>query len=243
MKQFNPPRTPPTAPPANKPSDASVQALFEEIDSEVKAEQLQNFIKQHGTLLLIGALMLVLVVAGFNTWQRMRAEDQRKDTSELISLMDRDVEKLTPDESKATFLGLEKMGSEGASGGHRALARLAEAGMLFRTGKESDAITVLKKLQDDNTVRPLYRDYALLQSVRARLGKADPQALITELQPILKTENPWRLSACETAAMLYAQKGDKPKALEFLKSIIDTPDTPLAAVERARSLSRLYSAP
>lgn len=242
MKQMNSSRTPP-GPPGKPPGDASVQALFEEIDSEVKAEQFQNFVKKHGALLIVAMLLLVLAVAGFNTWIRMHAEDQRKDSAALIDLIDRDIESVPEDQAKATFLGLEKMADEGTAEGHRAFARLAEAGMLLRSGKEDTAVEVLKILRADNTVRPLYRDYALLMSVRARLGKSDPQVLINELKPMLTTENPWRLSACETAAMLYAQKDDKPKALEFLKSIIDTPDAPLAAVERARSLTRLYSAP
>jgi hypothetical protein len=232
---------PTSTPPAAPANDASVQALFEEIDSEVKAAQFKEFLKKHGTLLAVLLVVVLLATASVNTWQKMRAQDQMRDTEALLTLLERDTSKLTPDEAKAAVLGLHKMGESASGEGQRVVARLGEANLTFKSEPET-ALAAFRAIENDHSIKPLYRDYAKLMAVRFRMDQEDPQKLIDETQPLLAEGNPWRLSALETAAMLYAKKGDKQKAVGLLQDLVESQDAPLSSIERARALVRLYSA-
>lgn len=222
--------------------DAEVAALFEEINSEVKAEQFQVFFSKYGKV--IGALLVLIVLgtAVTNTMMNMRNQNLERDSERLITLLDTELDKVSEDEAKATVLDLGKMAKEGTGEGHRIAARLGEAGSLIKKGKMDEALVSLRALAADDTVRPLYRDYARLLEIRARVDKDDAQKLLTEMAPLLDIENPWHISAWETSAVLYAKLGQKDKALDQLNKIIIDPNASAAVVERAKLLSRLYKA-
>lgn len=224
----------------NAEDEASVQALIEEIDSEVKAAEIKKFFEKHGKAVMAGLVAVIVGTAIASTWSGMVQQQKEKDTSALIALLDKDASNMTADQIKANMLDIRKMGQEAGSAGHRMAARFAEAGSLLSDGKHEDAVKVLEAVRADEALSPLYRDYALLMAVQARMGKDDPDRLLSDLAPLLTEGNAWALSAHETAAILESKKGDKDKALEHLKVIMETPDATAPAVERAKILARLY---
>lgn len=220
--------------------DASVQALFEEIDSEVKAKQVEGFLKKHGVAIAIAMLTVVLGTAAGSTYMKMQMQDSENATRSLITMMDKDFAALSDDAAKATILDMQKMGTEEKSAGHRMVANLAAAGTLLANGKNEEAIKILDMVRNDKSIKPMYQDYALLLSVRARTGTDDAKKLLSELSLLLEPNNPWYLSALEAAAVLQARAGEKDKALLSLQTIMETADASQAAVERAKTLARLY---
>jgi hypothetical protein len=226
--------------PAKTADDVTVQALFDEIDSEVKAKQFSEFMNRYGIYVAVAVLALILGTAGYSTWSNMRGQDNQRDTSNLITLMDKDPASLSDEEAKAGMQAYDKMAKEGTSTGHKMIARFAEAGTLLEKGDTDAALASLRALRSDGSIKPLYRDYALLMEIRARMDKDAPEKVLEDMKPLLESGNAWRISALEIAAMLEAKRGDKAKALEHLKAMTETPDVPLAAVERAKLLTRLY---
>lgn len=228
--------------PPQAPNDAEAQALIDEVDAEVKAEQLKNFFSRYGHIIGGVVIAFVLATAIASTMTNMKVQQEEKDSETLISLLDKDLDKASADEAKATVLDLANMGQAGSGEGHRIAARLGAAGSYFKQGQVDDAQKQLQALSADTSVKPLYRDFATLLSIRARADKDDAQKLLSELAPLQDAKNPWHISANELAAVLYAKLGQKDKAVEALNKLIIDADASSAVVERAKLLARVYKA-
>lgn len=233
---------PKNIPEKNVPIDADAQALIDEVDAEVKAEQVKNFFTRYGNFIAAVVIAIIVAVAAGNTMMNMRIQEQEKDSEQLITLLDKDLDKVSGDEAKATILDLGKMATAGSGEGHRVAAGLGEAGSYFKQGNTEAGLKALAALSSDGSIKPLYRDYAKLLSIRARADKDDAQKLIDEMQPLLDAKNPWHISALELSAVLYAKLGQKDKAIEQLNKMVIDPEASTAVVERAKLLGRVYKA-
>ncbi len=222
------------------PLDSEAQALIEEVDAEVKAEQVKNFLTRYGNIILGCIIALIVATAVGSTMSSMKAQQQEKDSEALISLLDKDLDKTGADEIKATILDLGKMAKEGSGEGHRIAAYLGQAGSYFKEKNTDEGIKALQALAADTSVKPLYRDFGKLLEIRARADKDDAQKLLAELTPLLDAKNPWHISATELSAVLYAKLGQKDKAVEQLNKLLIDPDASSAVVERAKLLGRVY---
>ena len=234
--------TRPTPPQRPQEDDGSVQALLHEIDAEVKAENFEKFLKQYGTHILAAVGAVVLGTAIFSTYSNYVVGEQRKETALLIATMDRDAATLKDDELRAVLESFARLGKDGHGEGIRLAAGVGEVNLLMQKDQKEAAIKRLDDMSKDQRLRPLYRDYMLLQRVRAEMDTGDAQKLSNDLQPLLAEGNPWRLSALQVAAMLDAKLGHVDQATAKLQRIIDAPDAPLTGREEASQLLRLYKA-
>ncbi len=222
--------------------NASVQALFDEIDAEVKAERFEKFIKRYGLYIAAAVLLAVVATGAVNVWQNWTIQQRQKETAMLIALMDSDPAALDDTALKAVLKSLITLGKSGHGEGIRLAARSAEISILLRKGQKEAAVERLDAMRKDESLRPLYRDYAALQHVRARLDDAKPEDLAAEIASLLADDNPWRLSALQTAALIDAKMGKRDAAIAKLQRIVDAVDAPLAGREEAQRLLRLYKA-
>lgn len=229
-------------PPAPHDDDPSVQALFEEITAEVKAENFKKFLERYGNYIAALVLAIVIGTAGFSAWKSWTLHEEQKETAVLISLMNRDPSTFTNEELKSVVESFIQLGKDGHSEGIRFAAGIAEVSTLMKKGEKDAAIQRLDALSGDTSIRPLYRDYARLQSIRAQLDGGDPQVLQARLVTLEDQNNPWHLSALELAAMLDAKAGHPDLAIAKLQRILDAPEASLAAREEASQLLRLYKA-
>ncbi|MBI3419766.1 MAG: tetratricopeptide repeat protein [Proteobacteria bacterium] len=231
------------APPSQKESDPSVQALIDEIDAEVKAENFEKFLKRHGKYIFGAIAAVILGTALANAYTGWMHSEQQKETATLITAMDRDPAALPEADLKMVLEALIRLGKNGHGQGIRLAAGLSEASILFQKDQKDAALERLEQLQKDTTFEPLYRDYVLLQIVRARLDSGKADELLARLNPLVQAEdNPWRLSALQLAALLEARQGHMQEAAAKLQAIVDAPEAPLAAREQATQLMRLYKA-
>lgn len=241
------PKLPPTLVPKpavpSRPAtdDPSVAALLDEIDQEVKAKQFKTFFKRYGSTIATTLIAVIVGTAVASAWTGWQNQQREEDSEKLITLLDNEPEALSDDQYKETLKGYAELGDKAAGSGQRIFARFAEVGLLMRKGETDAAISQLQAVQKDGAFRPLYRDYALLLEVRARMDKEEPQKLLDLMRPLLDPKNAWYLSALESSAILYAKLGKKDEAVSQLQGIVDTVDAPLAAKERANQLMRLYA--
>jgi hypothetical protein len=231
---------PPSEPP--KDDDPSVQALFEEIDAEVKAENVKNFFKRYGNAVAAAVLVLVLGTAGFNYWGQWLNTQREKETAVLITLMDRNPASFTDEELKQVLESLVTLGKKGHSEGIRLSAGITEVSVLLKKNQQEAALKRMDEMSKDSNLSPVYREYVQLQSVRLRLDSGDAQKLLAEVGPMIREDSPWYFSALQTAALLEAKSGKPDLAVQRLQTIIDAKDAPLVAREEASQLIRLYKA-
>ncbi len=236
-------RTPLNTRPVNAPEpDAATQNLFDEIDQEVKAKQMTDFFKRFGGAIAGVLIAVVLGTAIASTMNNMRAAQREKDSEALIGLMDKEYENISPDEVKARVAAYDDVAKKAAGDGQKMLAGFAAAATLLHNGQQEEGLKKLDEVRNNDSFRPVYRDYALLMKVRAQMDNGDAAKLQDDLKPLLDSNNAWYLSALETSAILFAKQGKMDEAVNQLRGITDTQDAPVAARERALQLTRLYSA-
>jgi hypothetical protein len=135
---------------------------------------------------------------------------------------------------------IKNIAAQSSEAGQKMIARFSEAGNHFTKNNFIEGTSVLRRMIDDKSIGRLYRDYALLLEIRARSDRDDAQKLIDDLKPLTSGNNVWALHAHEMAAVLYAKIGQKDKALEELIMILQSPNASVAALERAKMLTRIY---
>jgi hypothetical protein len=239
MVSFARPNSPPEPP---KGDDPSVQALFEEIDAEVKAENVKKFFQRYGNIIAIALLAVVLGTAGFNMFGTWLNSQREKETAVLISLMDRNPGAFTDEELKQVLETLVQLGKKGHSEGVRFASAITEISILMKKDQKDAALLRMAELSKTGDFSPMYREYIQIQSIRLRADSEDSQKLLAELGPMVKEDSPWYFSAAQLTAMLEAKTGNTEQAIKRLQVIIDAPEAPLVAREEAGQLLRLYKA-
>jgi hypothetical protein len=228
--------------PLSTEDDASVRALIDEVDADVKAENMRKFFERYGTFIAAGVIAIVLGTAGVNFYRNWMAREQQSETALLIAVMDRDPTAMSEEDLKAMMQTLVRLGKDGHGEGIRFAAGVGEAMALEKKNEKAAAIQRLEQLAKDGSIKPVYRDYALLQKIRMQVDEGDAATLLREVAPLTADSNAWYLSALQLAAILDAKLGHIDEAAAKLRRILDAQDTPIAAREEAQQLLRLYKA-
>jgi hypothetical protein len=213
-----------------KNDDASADLLIREVDEELKQEQLHQLWQKHGSLLVGGAVALVLAVAGwqgFNTWQsKQRVQASAAYTQALVGL-----DQGKRDEAVAA---LGKLAAEGPTG-YRVLADLKLADLKLAAGDREGAAALYDRVAQGGA-DDVYRELATLKSAYLKLDTADPAAIEKAVEKLAVESSPWRHSAREVLALAASKRGDAAKAAELFKKIADDPAAPQGVRARAAEL-------
>jgi hypothetical protein len=183
--------------------------IFDEVEEDLRAERAKKFWLRYGGL-LVGALALVVLgVAGYQGWswyERRQAEA----AAVTYLAIHRAGEAERPD-LNALANRFEAL-SRDAPSGYGTLARLRAAPLKVETGDRAGGLAIYEAVARDDSVDPLYRDYAALMWVLHALDTADPALLATRIAPLAEGDGPWRASARELAALVALRKGDRAAA-------------------------------
>lgn len=208
--------------------------LLKEIDEAVRRDKAEKFWKENGVYFLGGAVALVLFTGIFTAWNGWKLKHNTAQTNLLVQALS------TP--FPATALDAA---SGALTGGHKAVARLHQAGALLQDEKTEEALAVLQHLRADSSTPAVWRDLATVMEVRLSFNDstdaAQAKKLYDSLKPVLAAKNPWQAPAQLQAALIAADgMGDYNGALKHLAVILKDPASPASLQERARALDHLY---
>src|ERR1700761_2217335 len=108
----------------------SVADIFQEVDEEVRREQLQKLWQRYGNFIIAACVLIVLAVGawrGYEWWQAKKAAESRAAFENAVTL----AEAGKHQEAEAAFA---KIAANGTAG-YRVLARLREAAELAQTDR------------------------------------------------------------------------------------------------------------
>ncbi|WP_114391709.1 tetratricopeptide repeat protein [Oleisolibacter albus] len=214
--------------------------IFREVDEDLRRDQLTQIWKRYGSLIVAGAVLLVVGVAGYVVWERWHKARMEERTSALVQAM----QPLRPAEGKAPDAAAAIANLDAATkqltGSHATLAQLQQAALLVRDGKIEAAVSVYDRIAADATADRQFRDLAALLSVTHRLDSADPGQLQAQLLPLTAPDNAWRWSARELSGLVAARQGDTARAHDLFRQLADDPETPPGTRSRASELAALY---
>ena len=217
--------------------DAATDLLIQEVDEELRQEQLQKVWKKYGNLLVGGALSLVVAVAGWQAYSGWKTKTRQALSAEY-SLALQDLDQGKTHEADAI---LAKLSVDSATG-YRQLAAMKQADLRQKAGDAAAAAALYDSVATNSGSDRLIAELARLKSAYLKVDSADPASMEKDIQPLTAESSPWRHSARELMALLAMRRADTAKAQEWYAKVADDGGAPTAIRTRATEMLAALSA-
>lgn len=216
---------------ADQTPDPQQEALFREVDEDLRHEQISRLWKQYGSTVIIAAVLVVAVVAGYQGWHAYSAHQREADAKAY--------EQALAQAATAPEQGAEALAQVAAQAtdGTATLALLNRAALLAKAGKTADALSTYQTVMNSSRTDRVLRDMATLRY--ALLGMDNGVAtgeLWGLVHPLASPGQPLAYSAMQVQALLSIKDGKLDEAQTTLQAMIDSADCPPGLRTRATSL-------
>jgi hypothetical protein len=213
-----------------------VTDIFQEVNEEVRREQLKKLWERYGGYLIAACIVLVMGVGawrGYQWWQAKQAAQSGAAFEQAVTL----AESGKHQEAAAAFAKL----SADATGGYRVLARLREAAELATTDRKA-AVAAYDAIATDNRAGQVVQDLAAVRAGFLLVDTAPYSEILQRLEPAVAPDRAFRHSAREILALSAWKTGDMSAARRWTEMIMGDPQTPPGSRSRAEMLSELIAA-
>jgi hypothetical protein len=208
--------------------DDGKDAIFREVDEELRREQLAKIWQQYGTYILGAAALIVVGVGGWK-WLETRRIAQIEAASAKYDAANQLAGEGKTDDAQAALTAIAKSGD-----GYGLLAKLRLAAVAVNAGKTDDAVAAYEGIAANKGGDPILTDFAKLQIASLKLDKADWTESQNRLIALTDNANPWRYAARELMGLAAFKAGRFDDARKFLEILIADRKAPPSIVERAR---------
>jgi hypothetical protein len=210
-----------------------VSELFDEVDEEVRREQLKKLWDKYSIYVVALAILIVAGVGGWRGYQYLEA----KKAAEAGAAFDRAVELSDQNkhaEAEAAFADLAAK----APSGYRILARLRSAAEAAARDKAA-AAKMFDDIAADSSVAASERDLARIRSAQLLLETTTYPNMLQRLETAAGKDGAFRHSARELLALSAWKANDATAARQWLDMIANDGDTPPGLRSRAEALQAL----
>lgn len=204
--------------------------VFEEIDEEVRQDELKELWDRWGLLFVASVVSIILAWTGWVLWRDSvevaRAEESAAFEAAVLAPGGEGLEAL--DELAAT-----------AAPGYAAIASFHKAGLLLEQGRPEDAVSAYDGIAGDDAANKRLQELASLMAamVLADLDLADEARV--RLEPLTVDGGDWALSAREILALLDFRAGDLDAAESAFSVLSVEARTPASMRQRSREMLEL----
>ena len=207
--------------------------LFDEVDEEVRREQLKKLWEKYSLFIIAAALLVIAAVGGWRGYQYLEA----KKAAEIGDAFNKAAELSTQNkraEAEAAFADLAAK----APSGYRMLARLRAAG----EAADRDPKAAAKMFDDiaaDRSVGTVEQALARIRAAGLLLDTASYNDVQQRLQSDAAPDATFRHAARELLALSAYRANDATAARKWLDMIEADNDTPPSLRSRAEALQAL----
>lgn len=210
--------------------------IFDEVDEELRAERMQEYLKKYGGLLFAAALLVIGGVAGWKGWGWYQERQDMTAATLYLSAASRTEAAGVAGPDRAAAIAAFQAVAVQAPEGYRVLARLREAASRAESGDLQTASALWDQVAADGSADPLLRDLASLTWCLWHADKGDPALLEGRLKPLAAPGNTWRSLALEQLALLDLRQGRTEAAKAQLKKLAEDTTAPRGVRGRASAL-------
>jgi hypothetical protein len=210
-----------------------VSELFDEVDEEVRRDQLKKLWDQYSIYIIALAVLIIAAVGGWRGYQYLEA----KKAAEAGAAFDRAVELADQNkhaEAEAAFADLAAK----APSGYRILARLRTAAEIAARDKAA-AAKLFDEIAADSYVGAPERDLARIRAAQLLLESTTYPNMLQRLEPAAAKAGTFRHSARELLALSAWRANDATAARQWLDMIANDGDSPPGLRSRAEALQAL----
>jgi hypothetical protein len=207
--------------------------IFQEVDEEVRREQLKKLWDRYGIFVVIAAILVVAAIGawrGYQWWEAKKAAEAGAAFEAASTL----AETGKHSEAEAAFA---KIAADGTAG-YRHLARLREAAELAQ-GDAKAAVAVYDKIAAEGAVGPVLQDLAALRAGALLVDTTSFAEARQRLEPLTGDDRTFRHTARELLMLAAWRAGDSTAAKRWFDMIIADVQTPAATRSRVEMLMAL----
>lgn len=210
--------------------------IFQEVDEEVRREQLKKLWDRYGLHLIAVAVLAVLAVAG---WRGYQWYEVRK-AAEASSAFEAAIALGEGGKHKEAEQAFAKIAAEAPSG-YRMLARFRVAAELAQTDVKA-AVAAYDAIAGDASLGLVMQDLAAVRAGMLLADSAPLADLQRRLDPTSEPERAFRHTAREMLAFSAWRNGDVTAARRYVDMISADAETPAGTRQRIDALSSLLAA-
>ena len=207
--------------------------LFDEVDEEVRRDQLKKLWDQYSIYIVAGALLIIASVAGWRGYQYLEAKKAAEAGSAFDAALSLS-EQNKHAEAEAAFNNLAAT----APSGYRMLARLRAAAEVATRDPQAGA-KLYDDISADRSVGEAVQDLARIRAAGLLLETASYSTILQRLESAAKPDATFRHTAREVLALSAWRANDTVAARQWLDLIANDGDTPSGLRSRAEALQAL----
>jgi hypothetical protein len=210
-----------------------VSDIFDEVDEEVRREQLKKLWERYGNYVIAAACALILAVAawrGYEYWEARKAAEAGAAYDAATMLADEGKH----EEAEAAFA---KLAADGTAG-YRVLARLRQAAELAERDPKA-AVAAYDAIAAETPGQPLVSDLAAIRAAFLLVDTAKLDEMTMRLDPVAQPNGVFRHTARELLALSAWRNGDAAAARRWADAAKNDPEAPAALRARMDVLTEL----
>jgi hypothetical protein len=210
-----------------------VSELFDEVDEEVRRDQLKKLWDQYSIYIIALALLIIAGVGGWRGYQYLEA----KKAAEAGAAFDKAAELSDQNkhaEAEAAFADLASK----APSGYRILARLRTATEAASRDPQV-AAKMFDEIASDRSVGTVEQDLARIRAAQLLLESSTYPNMLQRLEPATAPTSTFRHTARELLALSAWRANDAAAARQWLDLIANDGETPSSLRSRAEALQAL----
>jgi hypothetical protein len=210
-----------------------VSELFNEVDEDVRREQLKKLWDRYSIYIVAGALLIIAAVGGWRGYEYLEA----KKAAEAGMAFDKAVELSEQNKHAEAEAAFNELAAKAPSG-YRVLARLHAAAEVASRDPQG-AAKMYDDIAADRSVGAAEQDLAKVRAAGLLLETAGYPALQQRLGPAAAPEGTFRHTARELLALSAWRANDTAAARKWLDMIANDAETPASLRSRAEALQAL----
>ena len=207
--------------------------LFDEVDEEVRREQLKKLWDQYSIYIIAAAILIVAAVGGWRGYEYLEAQK----AAEAGAAFDAAIELAEQNKNAEAQAAFDKLATSAPSG-YRLLARLRAAGEVAARDPKAGA-KMYDELAADRSVGTEQQDLARIRAAGLLLDTDSYPNMLQRLEGAAKPDGTFRHTARELLALSAWRANDTTAARQWLDMIASDGETPSAMRQRAEALQAL----
>jgi hypothetical protein len=210
-----------------------VSELFDEVDEDVRREQLKKLWDRYSIYIVAGALLIIAAVGGWRGYEYLEA----KKAAEAGAAFDAAVELSEQNKHAEAEAAFTKLAATAPSG-YRTLARLRAAAEVASRDPQA-AVKIYDEISADRSVGAAEQDLAKIRAAGLLLETTTYPNMLQRLETAARPEATFRHSARELLALSAWRANDTAATRQWLDMIANDGETPSGLRSRAEALQAL----
>ena len=207
--------------------------LFDEVDEEVRREQLKKLWDKYSIYIIAAALLIIAAVGGWRGYQYLEV----KKAAEAGAAFDAAVELSEQNKHAEAEAAFDKLAATAPSG-YRMLAKLRAAAEIAERDPKA-AARMYDEIAADRSAGAEEQDLARIRAAGLLLDSDSYPNILQRLEPATKAGATFRHTARELLALSAWRANDTTAARQWLDMIASDGETPQAMRSRAEALQAL----